>query len=105
MRKSERPAGSLRRAVVFSVIPVLPQGFDAGAEVDVIRLPVQHERGNGFHSRLLGFGDAPFALAEVDDLHFEPRGVERGSNVLFGSDTDRAASVIEYGFGFHNLFS
>ena len=83
----------------------LPQCLDAGAEVDVIRLAIQHQCGDGFDSGFLGFAHALFVLTEVNNFHFETRGVERGGDVLFGGDTHGAARVVEYGFGFHSFSS
>lgn len=81
----------------------LPQRLDASAEVDVVGLTVQHEGGHGFHTDLLGFGQARLALAEVNDFHIEAGAIDGCRDVLFSGNADRASSVIEDGFGFHGL--
>jgi hypothetical protein len=43
-------------------------------------------------------------LAEVDDFHVVARRIERGGDVLFGSNTHGATRVVEYSFGFHVRF-
>jgi hypothetical protein len=79
------------------------QDIDAGTEVDVIGGTIENESWHGSHPGGFGFGDSAFLLAEVNDLHVKPLRVERGGNVLFGGDADRATRMIEYGFGFHDV--
>ena len=95
----EWPAGvSLRDVCLF-------QRFDARAEVDVVGVSGQHEGGHGFHASLFRFGYAVVVFAKMNDLDVKPRGVERGGDILFCGDADRASRMIEYGFGFHCGFS
>jgi len=97
---SLRPESSARKRIACGPTPS-PQDFDAGAEVDVVGLSRQDERGDRLHPGPLRFADAVFRLTEVHDFHVETRPVERFGDVLFGGDTHGTARVIEYGFGFH----
>ena len=80
------------------------QRLDACAEVDVVGRTAKHQRGHGFDAGLFGLRQARLVMTQVNDFDVEPRRVERGSNILFGSHTNRAARVIEYSFGFHVRF-
>ena len=82
----------------------LLQDVQAGAKINVIRLTVQHEGGDGFDARALSFGHPLLGLPEVDDLHLEARGIECGGEVLFSGHTDGTTGVIELGFSFHVRF-
>lgn len=80
---------------------LLLQYIQRRAEVDVIRLTRQHQRGYRLHASALGFAHAVFTLTQMDDFNIEARRVECGGDVLFCGNTHRTTGVIEYGFGFH----
>jgi hypothetical protein len=82
----------------------LLQDLQARAKIDVIRLPVQHQGGNGFNAGPLRFGHPLFGLTKVDNLDIVARGIKCGGKVLFGGNTHRTTGVIELGFGFHVRF-
>lgn len=83
--------------------------FDAGllqhaevcAKIDVIRCAVDDEGWHGLHSGGFGLSDAILGGAKVDDLDIVAAAIECSSDVLLSSDADRAACVVEDGFGFH----
>jgi hypothetical protein len=82
----------------------LLQDLQARAKIDVIRLPIQHEGGNGLNAGPLGFGHSLFGLAEMDELDIVARGIECGGKILFGGYANGTTGVIELGFGFHVRF-
>jgi hypothetical protein len=79
----------------------LLQNAEVRTEVDVVGRTSHDESGHGFDAGGFGLGDASFGITEMDDLDIEAAGVQRGGDILFSSNADRAACVIEGSFGFH----
>jgi hypothetical protein len=82
----------------------LLQDLQARAKIDVIRLPIQHQGGNGFNAGSLSFSHPLLVLTEVNDFDIEARRIQCGGEVLFGGHADGTTGVIELGFGFHVRF-
>lgn len=100
--ESERDAGRLmngpRRVVVSGR---LLEVSERGAEVQVQRLAVYHESGDGFHAGGGGFGDAVPGGAEVNDFDVNLGRIEVAGDDAFGFEANGAASVVEFSGGFH----
>lgn len=63
--------------------------------VDVEHLAVNHQGGDGLHSRLVGFGHPALRLTEMHILDRESQRVEGGGDGLLRLGTDRATGVVE----------
>jgi DNA-binding HxlR family transcriptional regulator len=73
------------------------------AVVDVVCLPVEHQRGNRLHASGFRLGDPAFLFGEMHDFDFIFHRIHRIGDVLFRGDAHRAAGVIECGFVAHGL--
>ena len=79
----------------------LLQRADVGTEVDVIGCAIEDESGHRFNADEFRLSDARFVFSKVDHLDVEAARIECCGYVLFSSDADGAACVVECSFGFH----
>lgn len=92
-----------RRAVARVILVRLLQHAEVCTKVDVVGGSTDNEGWYGFDSSSLGFSEAAFVVAQMNDLDIEAAGIKSGSDVLLGGDTDGAACMVECGFGFHGI--
>jgi hypothetical protein len=78
---------------------------EVGTKVNVIDRTIKDKSGHRFHPGTLGVDDTILLLTKMNDLDSEADGIECSSNVLFGGDTDGAASVVEDSSSFHLIGS
>jgi hypothetical protein len=79
----------------------LSQRFDTGTEIDVESRAIHDKGRHGLDADGLGFLQARFVVAQMDDFEVVFRRVEGIGDVLFGGDANGATRVVENGFGFH----
>ena len=81
----------------------LLKSFERSAEIDMKRRALNDQSGHRLDAGRFGFAEPRTVGAEMNDFDVETLAVKGAGDGLLGFDADRASSMIENGFGFHDF--